>query len=124
MRVKLSDGLDRAVPLFGLNAPATPGVLMVTSRIASDTTIVGILPFAPAGDVQSDTSILTHTEPEGFAIAMTTLAAGGGFVFDGIPLDQVAYIYVQGGTKEGDVPIYVDLDVSFIPNRVPVEVKG
>lgn len=124
MRITLSDGLDRAVPLFGLNAPDTPGILMVTSRIVSDTTVVGVLPFAPEGDIQADTSILTHTEPAGFAIALTTLAAGGGFVFDGFPLSQAAYLYVQGGVDSEDNPISVDLDVSFIPNCVPVEVRA
>lgn len=128
MVVSLNDGVSRAVPLFGLNAPDTLGVLMVSARTGSDTTVVAVLPFAPDGAVQSDQSIIVSDEPTGLAIAQTTLVAEGGFCFDGIPLSDVQYLYVEGGQAPDDPDdpegpthnISVVVDVSFVPNRLPV----
>lgn len=103
-----------AVPLFGLNAPDdTLGVLMVTARTGSESGVIAILPFVPDGTPQSDMSIRISHEPTGLALVQSTMVAEGGFCFDGVYLSDVQYLYFDGSAE-------MTLDVSFVPNRIPV----
>lgn len=103
-----------AVPLFGLNAPDDMlGVLMVTARTGSESGVIAILPFVPDGVPNADSSIQISREPTGLALVQSTMVAEGGFCFDGVFLSDVQYLYFDGTAE-------MTLDVSFVPNRIPV----
>lgn len=103
-----------AVPLFGLNAPDDVlGVLMVTARTGSDSGVVAVLPFVPDGVPDDQMTLDMSADPTGIALVQTTLVAEGGFCFDGIYLSEVQYMYFDGTAA-------MTVDVSFVPNRIPV----
>lgn len=104
-----------AVPLFGLNAPPKRGSLMVTSRKGSTSAQVGILPFAPDGQIQADQSISSPTNADEIALVVSVMTEESGFIFDGVLLSDVAYLYVESAGAGV-------IDVSFLENRMPVDV--
>lgn len=133
MVVNARRGTQLCVPLFGLNADKTLGTLLVTGRgqvpnpdwdpddpdspmyVEAGACSVGILPFAPPGTPTADQSIVPEEPVDGMAVIETVLVPEGGFCFDGVPLSDVSYLYYDGTAD-------IDIDVSFIPNTLPVRV--
>jgi len=105
------------IPLFGLNAPDTAGALLVTARAGSESGVIAILPFAPSGVVNSDQSIIPDGDVDGYALFQTVIAEESGFIFDGVKLSDVQYLYFDGTAEQ-------TIDVSHVPNCMPVQVYG
>lgn len=110
-----SNHTEIAIPLFGLNADDTLGALLVTARSNSESGVIAILPFAPSGTVNSDQTIVPDGPVDGYALIMSVLAAESGFIFDGVKLSDVQYLYFDGTAEQ-------TIDVSFVPNRLPVDI--
>lgn len=110
-----SNHTEIAIPLFGLNAPATLGALLVTARSGSESGVIAILPFAPDGSVNADQTIVPSGPVDGIALCQTVISAESGFIFDGVKLSDVQYLYFDGTAEQ-------TIDVSFVPNRMPVDI--
>lgn len=114
MKVSVTDDAV-AVPAFGLNAGGQRGALLITSRSGSDTALVAVLESVPDGELDASTqAIQAPTNVDELALLETVMPAESGFIFDGVALGQVAYVYVS-------VTGSATIDVSFVENRLPVD---
>lgn len=104
-----------AIPCFGLNSPKhSLGALMITSRADSATAQVSVLSSTPDGRLEDSMVIAEPTNVDALAMVSTVLPAQSGFIFDGVDLCDVWYVVIE-------VTGRCVIDVSFVPNRVPVD---